>query len=67
MKCHFYIDGTVWGCFIPVLKTDKKLEVTGCEGCIKEIVEIVKKSKKLTLDETKRLLGLEVDNDGTET
>jgi len=59
MVCTEYIDGIVHSCFFPVDKNDR-LEVTGHEMCLRNTISSWD-GKKRGLEETKRVLGLEVE------
>jgi len=57
--CGIFVDGIVHSCFFPVEKNDR-LEVTGHEKCLRETISDWD-GKKRNLEETKRILGLEVE------
>lgn len=58
MICNIYIESVVHSCFIPVEKNDR-FELTGCEQCLRDFIKKWD-GKKRSLEETKRLIGLEV-------
>lgn len=55
--CNFVVEGTVFGCYIDLDRT-KRLEVTGCEKCIRNAAQKARNAKKMTIDEMKELIGL---------
>ena len=59
MVCTEYIDGIVHSCNFPVKKNDR-LEVSGHEKCLREIIGGWDK-KERSMEETKSILGLEVE------